>query len=134
MEDIAFILHPILRAVDLAHRRGEIADRAKMPEDIRQAAGIASAQAIVAVIVGILPAEEGDAAWRADGVLRDGVIEAAAFARHAVQMRCLHIGMTLVSQHFGVVLVSDDEEDVGTATHNGLVQEFFIGFATYGEL
>ena len=113
MEDIAFVFHPVFGAVDLAHRAREITGGAKMPEDIWQAAGVGPAQTVIAVIVGVLPAEEGDAAGCADRVLGDGVFEAAAFARHTVQVRRLRIGMALMAQHFGVVLVGDDEEDVG---------------------
>ena len=37
----------------------------------------------------------------------------AALARHAIQVRGLRVRMSLVAQHFGVVLVGDEEEDVG---------------------
>ena len=109
MEDIAVVFHPILRAMNLAHGRREITEASKVPEDIGQAAGIGPAQAVVAVIMRILPAEEGDAARRADGILRDGILEAAAFARHPVEMRRLYISVPLMAEQLGVVLVRHQE-------------------------
>ena len=113
MKDITLVFDPVFRTVDFAHGGGEIAGRAEVPEDIRQPTRIAPAQAVVAVVVGILPAEEGHAAGRTDRVLRDGIVKAAAFPRHPIQVRCQRIGMTSMPKDFGIVLVGDDEENVG---------------------
>ena len=69
------------------------------------------------MVVAILAREKADATGCADGVLRDGCITAHAFASHAVEVWGLHIGMAFVAEDFGVVLVCDDEEDVGTVGH-----------------
>ena len=113
VEDITLVFHPVFGAMDFAHRRCEVTGGAKVPKDVGQAAGIGSAQAVIAMIVRILPTEKRDAAGCADGILGDGVFEAAALARQAIQMRRLNIRMPLAPQRLGVVLVGNDEEDVG---------------------
>ena len=117
-EEVHVVLHPVLRAVDLADRPGAVAVPAQVAEQGGQAARVGTAQAVVAVVVAVLPRQPAGAARRADRVLGDGVVEAHALGGEAVEVRGVHVGVSLMSEHLGVVLVRKQQQNVGPALHD----------------
>ena len=120
-EEVHVILHPVLRAVDLADRAAAVAVPAQVAEQGGQAAGVGTAQAVVAVVVAVLPRQPAGAAGRADRVLGDGVVEPHPFGGEPVEMRGVHVGVPLVPEHLGVVLVREQQQNVGPATHGAML-------------
>ena len=118
-EVVDVILHPVLRAVDLADRTGAVTVPAQVPEQGGQAAGVGTAQTVVAVVVAVLAGQPAGAARGADRVLGDGVVEAHPLGGEAVQVRRADVGVALVPQHLGVMLIGEQQQNVRAATHAG---------------
>ena len=120
-EVVHVILHPVLRAVDLADGAGTVAVAAQMSEQGGQTAGVGTAQAVVAVVVAVLTRQPAGPARCADRVLGDSVVEAHPLGGEAVQMRRARVGVALVPQHLGVMLVGEQQQNVRPATHASTV-------------
>jgi hypothetical protein len=99
--------------VDFTDGSRGVAGLAELAEHVWQAAGVRSAQTVIAMVVAVLAGEETHATWRADGILDDGVVEPHALGGQAVEIRRFDVGMILMAKTLGAVLVGDDEQNVG---------------------
>ena len=117
VEDLRVILDPVLRAVDLADRRGPVPRRAEMPQHARQTGRLRARQAVIPVVVTVLSRQPRHAAGRADRVLRNRAGKAHPLFGQPVQVRRPHVRMPRVPQHLGVVLVGQNEQHVRSVGH-----------------
>src|SRR5262249_32403543 len=119
VEEVGVGFDPALGPVDLADDAGAVAGAAELAEEGGEPARGRPAEGVVAVVVAVLAGEERDPTGGADRAGGGAGVEARALGGEPVEVRRAGVGMTLVAEHLGVVLVREDEEHVGAPSGGG---------------
>jgi hypothetical protein len=115
VKDGGVTLDPALRAVDLAERSGVKAQLAAVAQDRRQPLRRGAEEAIIEVVVTVLPREEGDPARSAYWARADDICATHPLGGESIQLGSADLWVAGVSEIAGVELVSQDEDHVAGA-------------------